>query len=213
MRVRNRMVTVLERKQESVTKTPALSSRAAVELRDNFLRICPPGAAQRLWDRIFTVADRLKLGSDLAKAYADGGTVAMWIRLHPMSVERATCEIAQKLGFISVETRDWLFRELGEVPVTEHEIGDRPIWDPERRELRYRGRLIRRVSGPNRAKNIVKVLTAFQESGWPPRIDDPLPNGRNQQRLHATIHSLNNGSEGIIFSADGTGEGYAWNPA
>ena len=47
-----------------------------------------------------------------------------------------------------------------------------PDWDATRRELRYRGQVVKRYRVP--AKNQSLVLTAFQEEGWPGYIDDPL---------------------------------------
>jgi hypothetical protein len=56
---------------------------------------------------------------------------------------------------------------------------------------------------------------AFEEDGWPPRIDDPLPQKLNQDpksRLHDTIKCLNRNHRKrlIRFSGDGTGEGVVW---
>lgn len=59
------------------------------------------------------------------------------------------------------------------------------------------------------------ILAAFQEEGWPPRIDDPLP-GRAEQdpkrRLNNAIKKLNGCrlARVIRFSGDGTGEGVKW---
>ena len=67
------------------------------------------------------------------------------------------------------------------------------------------------------APNQRLVLATFQESGWPERIDDPLP-GRNGQdrkrRVRETAKSLNRGlAPGVArFHADGTGTGFRWAP-
>ncbi len=58
---------------------------------------------------------------------------------------------------------------------------------------------------------------AFQEEGWPVRIDDPLPpvsESEPKQRLRETIRSLNrNQKERLVrFKGDGTGEGVLWEP-
>ena len=88
--------------------------------------------------------------------------------------------------------------------------GDRPIWDRERGELTYRGTVIKRVRSVSVAKNVVRVLDAFQEDGWRDRIDDPLDPSKDQQRLHETIKRLNDNLEIIRFRADGTGQGIRW---
>ena len=58
----------------------------------------------------------------------------------------------------------------------------------------------------------MKVLDAFQEDGWPDRIDDPLSPSKDQQRLHETIASLNENMALplVHFRADGTGQGIVW---
>jgi len=65
-----------------------------------------------------------------------------------------------------------------------------------------------------RATNQIAILTAFQEEGWPPRIDDPLhPNsGDSKSRLRSTIHCLNGCHHPhlVHFFADGSGKGIRW---
>jgi hypothetical protein len=90
-------------------------------------------------------------------------------------------------------------------------IGDRPHWDADRRELSFREGGLKRFRSP--APNQERVLAAFEEDGWPPRIDDPLPPQADQdskRRLRDTIATLNRGQKGIRFSADGLGQGVCW---
>ena len=59
------------------------------------------------------------------------------------------------------------------------------------------------------------LLTAFEEEGWPPHIDDPLsptPPLDPRRRLHDTIKALNRKQKhGLIrFRGDGSGEGIRW---
>ena len=89
----------------------------------------------------------------------------------------------------------------------------RPRWDPVQRELRFGSVLIKRFrkSAPNQER----VLAAFEESGWPRRIDDPLPSRpglASAVRLHDTINSLNRSMRKPIlrFGSDGTGNGIYW---
>ncbi|MCA9067957.1 MAG: hypothetical protein KDA84_03490, partial [Planctomycetaceae bacterium] len=67
------------------------------------------------------------------------------------------------------------------------------------------------------AINQETVLTAFEEEGWPARIDDPLPphgNVNPRRRLHDTIKHLNKSQHIhlILFRGDGTGKGVIWEP-
>jgi hypothetical protein len=89
----------------------------------------------------------------------------------------------------------------------------RPRWDPHRRELWLGKTLIKRFK--RSAPNQELFLTAFQESGWPTSLDDPLPPepGTDQRsRLQDTIKSLNRRRlhPRLHFCLDGTGEGARW---
>jgi hypothetical protein len=89
----------------------------------------------------------------------------------------------------------------------------KPTWDRDRKELRLGARVIKQFRWA--AVNQETILMAFEEEGWPARIDDPLPRKLNQDpknRLHDTIKCLNrNHKERVIhFNGDGTGEGIRW---
>ena len=91
---------------------------------------------------------------------------------------------------------------------------DRPHWDVDRRALWYGGQLVKSYTS-KLAVCAVTILSAFEEDGWPPRIDDPLPRVTNvvpRIRLHDAIVRLNNGQRLIVFGGDGTGEGVIWTP-
>lgn len=92
---------------------------------------------------------------------------------------------------------------------------DAPHWDGQRHQFRVGGALIKefKVHSPNQET----VLAAFQEEGWPPRIDDPLPPHPEidpKRRLHDTIKSLNRNQKSrlIQFMGDGSGEAVRWEP-
>ncbi len=58
-------------------------------------------------------------------------------------------------------------------------------------------------------------MSAFQEDGWPARIDDPLPPTPEtdpKRRLSDAIKCLNRKQLNPLlrFSGDGTGEGVLW---
>ena len=89
----------------------------------------------------------------------------------------------------------------------------RPTWDRDRQELRLGDRVVKRFRAP--APNQERVLAAFEEEGWPVRIDDPLPPVGDQEpkkRLHDTIAALNNRQIAALvrFRGDGSGQGVRW---
>jgi hypothetical protein len=88
-----------------------------------------------------------------------------------------------------------------------------PRWDAGRRQLWYGERLVKVLRNP--ARNQETILAAFDEDGWPPRIDDPLPvvpNIHPHERLHEAVRGLNTGRvSGLVeFRRDGTGAGVVW---
>lgn len=92
-------------------------------------------------------------------------------------------------------------------------VAAQPRWDQELRELWFGAILVKRFRF--RSPNQETVLLAFQEEGWPVRIDDPLPpvaNLTTRQRLHDAIKNLNRNQahREIRFAGDGTGEGVRW---
>jgi hypothetical protein len=89
--------------------------------------------------------------------------------------------------------------------------GAPPYWDTERRELWFRGRLVKRFRGKGGCQE--KVLAAFEEEHWCPRIDNPLPGGDEEAaRLHDAIKRLNRHQVHRLlrFRGDGTAEGVIW---
>ena len=68
---------------------------------------------------------------------------------------------------------------------------ERPRFDHETGELWFAGQCIRSRKRP--APNQVLILEAFEEEGWPPQIDDPLPGGCDdpRARLHDGLRQLN----------------------
>ena len=89
-----------------------------------------------------------------------------------------------------------------------------PRWDGCLRQLVFGATIIKRFRLPS--PNQIAILAAFEEEGWPPRIDDPLPQSQDQEpkrRLHDTIRNLNrcHRLKLIRFQGDGTGQGILWN--
>ena len=74
--------------------------------------------------------------------------------------------------------------------------------------LAYLGsKLVKTLIQP--APNLAVILDTFQELGWPPKIDDPIPpagfSGSASQRLADAVRGLNSGQETIKFEKDGDG--------
>lgn len=88
-----------------------------------------------------------------------------------------------------------------------------PKWDSSCRVVTYDGIVVKQFKLPS--PNQVAVLTAFEEEGWPSRVDDPLPPRSDidpKQRLHDTIRSINRNQRHnlLYFRGDGTGCGIIW---
>lgn len=88
-----------------------------------------------------------------------------------------------------------------------------PHWNQSRRELIVASTVVKRFRQVS--PNQTTVLAAFEEEGWPDRIDDPLPQDEEiepKERLRAAIRSLNNHQRPrrVLFFADGTGSGVCW---
>jgi hypothetical protein len=88
-----------------------------------------------------------------------------------------------------------------------------PTWDAQRRELRMRGRVIKRFRWS--AKNQERILATFEEEGWLHRIDDPIPpqpQADQRQRLRDAVRALNKNQETLLirFRGDGSGQGVVW---
>jgi len=90
---------------------------------------------------------------------------------------------------------------------------DAPRWDSQRRELSWAGVVLKRFR--SRAENQGLILSAFEEEGWPGRVDDPLPpvaSSDGSSRLRDAIRRLNEGHSlpVVRFAGDGTGTGICW---
>ncbi len=135
--------------------------------------------------------------------------VKMWARSQKITETRAVIEIARLIGRISEAEAIGLRRQIGD----QAGLGlqsDKPHWDRDRGELRLGDQLARRIARPGVARNIVPILDAFQEQRWRARIENPLPDGFDSQRLREAIASLNTGLKLMRFHADGSGQGVVW---
>ena len=83
---------------------------------------------------------------------------------------------------------------------------EKPNWDSETRELRFRGMLLKRFKQP--AQNQTAILDEFQVEDWRIRIAIPLKNA-NRQQVADAVRNLNENAL-IRFELDGTAEGIVW---
>jgi hypothetical protein len=181
--------------------------RVLREMRTQYHRVKARLSAYQLWERVLSPQDRRRLGGDLEKCYAELGTVGMWMKLRRVSQVRAILELALKLGFLSQETYHWLLHEVGHKPNAQ-EQSDRPDWQASTGELRWKGRVIRRVRILKNPANVQTVLAKFQRANWPARIKNPLRFG--QQQLHQTLRSLNERLQKIRFHGQEGGQAITW---
>ena len=187
-----------------------LPSRAAKDLLETTeLRVQNPVAAQALWERVLTTAQRKRLGNDLEAAYYRfGGTIGIWKYLrggHPL---RAMVDAALALNLLTPTDSRWLVQELGE----SHRSVGSPVeleWHKDLGELRLNGKVIRRVR-IKAAKNLVIILDGFQECGWPEQMQDSVPRSSHTSCLRDDVKTLNKQLKKIRFYSDGTGEGIRW---
>ncbi len=136
-----------------------------------------------------------------------------------VSVDDATCVVLTPGGVCAAQEvcgGDSLIA-LDQAPancrVVPSEEPARPTWDQQRRQLRVGAEVVKEFKLPS--PNQETVLMAFEEDGWPPRIDDPLPplsQLEPRRRLHDTIKALNRKQKNCLirFMGDGSGEGVRW---
>jgi hypothetical protein len=141
-----------------------------------------------------------------------------------LSLNEATCVILTPPGVAAA--RELASREpvptsarpqvaICQAPAAD-ELPPKPKWDRQRRQLRVGSEIVKEFKLPS--PNQETVLMAFEEEGWPPRIDDPLPPQPQldpRRRLHDTIKALNRKQKHnlVRFRGDGSGEGIRWEPA
>jgi len=91
-----------------------------------------------------------------------------------------------------------------------------PRYFPDLKELWFQGTLVKRFKVP--AHNQELILSAFEEEGWPPHLDDPLPplDGiEPKRRLHDAVGKLNRNQHQrmLHFRGAGDGRGLRWEAA
>lgn len=170
-------------------------------------RVQSNAAAIAIWERHLAADDRKALGDDLYQAWkAHGRTAGIWAAVRGGSKERAIVEVAYALDWLDSQTYRQFLDALGGGPGE----GRRPRWIARTGELWFDGEVVRHIRHVARATNVVRILAAFEESGWPQRIDDPITSGGESDQRRRAIESLNKGLTRIRFSCTGDGESFGW---
>lgn len=167
----------------------------------------------KIYQDYLTEDERRRVGS-FEQAFSDrfGRTVGLWMQAKGVGRLRAIVEIARCFGLPDAEY-ERLLRRLGEAKSPIPRLSQIPWWDPERCVLLLDGEVIKQIQRPVTARNQVRILNAFQEDCWRPRIDDPLPRlpeADGSRQLADAVRRLNQGLLRIRFRRDGTGEGIRW---
>jgi hypothetical protein len=163
--------------------------------------------AMTVWNRYFTEAERKELGGDPYEAWKrNGGTVGMWAVVREVSRDRAAVDIAYALDWVDTRTCGKLLEAIGEKQAS----AITPRWIKRSGELWYDGEVIRKVANQAKAKNIVAILDACEESNWPQSFADPVTSGGDSGQRRRTIESLNKGLKRIKFACGGDGESFTW---
>ena len=183
------------------------SSAIFDELAENASRVSQVVSGQRLWERVFTSAQRTELGGDFWTAYSKPmERSACAQKLHSGSEQRAIIESGFALGFLRDFDRHRLIEEIGES--TPQNTDKRvPQWNAATGKLFWENRLVRKLRILKKPSNIQIILNAFEAAGWPERIPNPVrPGLAPPVQVHETLRSLNKNLKAIRFhSQEGAG--------
>ena len=206
-------------KNDSSDTLPA-AVRESLETARN--RISNELAARELWTNRFTAADRRKFDVPWPEVWKKhNNIIEMWrIARGTPTFNACIVEIAHALGFINGTHRESLLDALGASTRSGLASGGRgrsiaatPHWDNDTQKLSYLNQTVRKVMRPKQAYNIVTILNAFQDAGWPHRIDDPFGRKPSDDTRRRDISNLNKGLRNgrLKFACDGNGTGFVWN--
>ena len=127
----------------------------------------------------------------------------VFVKRKSLNFSKQSCFI---LGDVGVAVARYLAQTNQEEAVSQ------PKWDGSHRQLWFGDVLVKHFKIPSR--NQVMILAAFQEEGWPQKVDDPLPQTTivPKRRLHDAIKGLNRHQKtpALRFLGDGTGEAVCW---
>jgi hypothetical protein len=172
---------------------------------------------RELWANRFTAADRQKFTGPVKEVRKQHHAIELWhIARGTPTPNQCIVEAAYAVGLINDSRRESLLDALGAQSRAKHIANQRsaavPHWDEDARELRFRGKVVRVVKRPKQAHNIVKILRAFEATGWPPRIDDPHGRKSSDETRRRDMSNLKQGLETSLmkFECDGDGTGFLW---
>jgi hypothetical protein len=203
--------------RRTVSHSEPIPQAVQRSLESALARISNETAARKLWTDCFTAADRRKFAEPWPEVWKKHNIIGMWhIARGTPTWNECIIEIAHALGFINVQRRHSLLDELGAKPRAGMARNSRPSavphWDEDARELRYLGQVVRVVKKPKQAHNIVGILRAFEDAGWPRRIDDPHRRKPSDQTRRRDVENLNKRllKPLLKFECDGNGTGFLW---
>jgi hypothetical protein len=188
----------------------ALGDSLFRRLQVHEFRLQDPQTAYKVYQDFLTDDERKQIGPlEEAYSHSTDRTIGIWMRVKGVGRHRAIVDLSRKFGLPDGDYES-LLRDIGESRTLVLQTSSLPVWNRDRRELLLDAEVLKRIDRLNRAVNQVTILDAFQEDGWPSRIDDPLPPSTNSRRLADTVRRLNERLLRIHFSRDGTGEGIRW---
>jgi len=199
------------------TTSIALDPRVEHKLAELARKIRLPHNYRRIVGQLLTEPERRQLRSRRAP-----DIILAWHRFKGGSQLRAVVELAQELDLLLPFDFRWLLKGIGEeanarpqgcIAIADSvEGGLHPEWDNRRLQLTLDGHLIAQLQKPN--SNVARILTAFQEEGWPCQIDDPLPGGENTERLEEAVRYLRRAVHStILFGSTRSGTAIRWRRA
>ncbi|MBW3596970.1 MAG: hypothetical protein KY475_06810 [Planctomycetes bacterium] len=169
-----------------------------------------PAVYKLIWTMLLSEEEQEQLGNALAQCATPRlAPVRLWMELRGFTQPRAIIELAHGLNLLSPAEYSWLLRGIresrpqvdGSPPPVDGDV--KPRWDAARRELRYRGRVVRRVRSARVAHTISAILDAFEEADWPPRIEHAVDVSLSPQPVHDAVQSLNRRLHELRFRVDG----------
>ena len=99
-------------------------------------------------------------------------------------------------------------RTLVSLQKVRRNVEERPIWDKKKKELTFRGVVVRKFKQP--AKNCFAILDAFEDAEWKTTVDCPLRGATKQDRAQAIQSLKKRLHESICFGSNGSADGYKW---
>lgn len=184
----------------------SMSANAQELMKTTFMRINTSASIARIWQALLTQPQRRSLGVDCQAAYtAHGDAAGMWSKLHRgCSRPRAIIELGKRLNFLDDLSYQWLLREIGETHGPRDD--SRPEWNPNRGQLLFGGKVIRKVRLMEEPSRVQVILEAFEAAGWPERIDRPT----GVKNLSEELRTLNSGLKRIKFHAQAGSTAISW---